>query len=176
MATNTARRKNRATPGTRAKTPARSEIEQSIRMKLRIIFSSAKKQSREIEARFGVSGAQFWVLAELDKQRGLRVSDLAKLICIHNSTASNLLDKLEQRRLIYRERADRDQRVVRLYLTPDGAAIVAQAHHLSRSVVADALGNVSADTLQALDRNLEALVAHLKIRDTSAVFTPLSDI
>lgn len=161
---------------TASRLPARDGLEQNIRMALRTIFGSAKAQSREIENQLGITGAQFWVLAELGKQPGLRVSDLARLICIHNSTASNLLDKLERRGLIQRERTDQDQRVVRLKLTPAGTELLARAPQPVRSVVADALSAISTETLGALDRNLNELVARLKVKDSSSLLTPLSEI
>jgi MarR family transcriptional regulator, organic hydroperoxide resistance regulator len=155
---------------------AREQLEQDVRMKLRLIFSSAKKQSRDIETRCGVNATQFWVLTELKRRPGMRVSDLARLICIHNSTASNLLDRLEERGLLRRERKDEDQRVVRLYLTPAGANVIATLPQPARSVVPDALGDVPLGTLETLNQSLGELIAHLKIADTSAILTPLSDI
>ena len=166
-----------STPGTRGKSvSARECLEQSVRMNLRIVFSSAKKQFYEVKERCGVSGAQLAALMELKRKPGLRVSDLANLTCIRASTASNMLDKLEERKLIRRERADRDQRVVRLFLTPAGSRIVAMAPQAGRGVVPDALSNLGEATLNRLNGSLEELVSKLKIRDKSAIFKPLADI
>lgn len=151
-------------------------LEQNIRMKLRVIFSSAKKQFDGIKERSGVSAAQLGALMELSAQPGLRVSDLANLVCIKASTASNMLDKLEQRGLIRRERADQDQRVVRLFLTAAGSKIVDMSPKPARGVVPDALSNLAEPTLVALNANLEELISKLKIKDQSAIFKPLADI
>ncbi len=163
-------------PTGRKSVSARERLEQSVRMKLRIIFSSAKKQFYEVKERCGVSGAQLEALMELNQKPGLRVSDLANLTCIRASTASNMLDKLEERKLIRRERADKDQRVVRLFLTPAGSEIVAMAPQAGRGIVPDALSNLGESTLHMLNDSLEELVSKLKIKDRSAIFKPLADI
>jgi DNA-binding MarR family transcriptional regulator len=144
--------------------------------KLRVIFSSAKKHFYEVEARCGVSGAQLWTLMELSTKPGLRVSDLAQLLSIRNSTASNMLDRLELRDLIRRERKDKDQRIVRLFLTSAGEKIVEMAPKPVRGVVPDALSHIELPALSALDTNLDALISKLKIKDTAAVLKPLSEI
>lgn len=166
---------NRAKTGKQTGASRRS-LEQGVLMKLRVIFSSAKKHFYEVEARCGVSGAQLWTLVELGAKPGLRVSDLAQLLSIRNSTASNLLDKLELRGLIRRERNDKDQRVVRLFLTPNGLKIVDMAPRPARGVVPDALNHIALPTLNILDNSLEELISHLKIKDAQAVLKPLSDI
>lgn len=72
----------------------------------------------------GLSGSQLWALWQISAQQGLRVTELAEAQHIHPSTASNLLDKLEARGLVRRDRGDTDHRVVRLYLTASGLALV----------------------------------------------------
>jgi len=154
----------------------RQQLEHDVRAKLRIIFSSAKKQSREIEELYHVNAAQLWILAELYKRPGLRVSDVARIIHIHNSTASNLLDALQKRGFLSRERIDEDQRVVRLRLTPAGEQFVSNVPQTARAVVSDALGAVSLESLSALDEGLEEMVAHLKIKDTGMGLMPIAQI
>ena len=71
---------------------------------------------RAIEAAAGISGAQLWALIEVRDHPGLTVSDVARRLSVHLSTASNLLDKLESRSLVKRTRNLRDQRIVQIHL------------------------------------------------------------
>src|SRR5919106_1799594 len=73
---------------------------QSVIESLRVIFKSVQRYSTMIEAQYDLSVNQLWALWELSKSPGLKVSELATAVSIHLSTASNLLDKLEQRSLI----------------------------------------------------------------------------
>ena len=63
-------------------------------MLFRVIFKSATKHFSEVERSAGISGASLWASAEISDASELTVKGLAKAMSIHQSTASNLLDKL----------------------------------------------------------------------------------
>jgi len=155
---------------------ARTDVEQNVLRKFRVVFSSAKKHFRAIEERCGVSGAQLWALIEIHNAPGARISEVAQRMAIHPSTTSNLLDKVEAQGLVRRVRDDADQRVVRLHLTDQGRRVVARAPAPARGVVPDALGRLSRSSLEALDRSLEELLRELLVLDRGADDKPLSDI
>lgn len=106
---------------------------------------------QNIESQHGLSGSQLWALWHVSARPGLRVSDLAVAMQVRHSTASNMLDKLEQRDLIQRERQTDDTRVVRLYLTKTGQDVV-------RDVPGPLQGRLR-NALQALP-NLELIGLH----------------
>lgn len=159
-----------------ARRSARRREELEVLRQFRVIFSSAKKHFRAVEARCGVSGSQLWALIELRERPGLKVSELAGSMSIRPSTASNLLDKLEARGLIRRARSDTDQRVVQVFLTKDGSSVVATAPTPARGVVPDALGRLPAATLRCLAQDLDALIGNFEVLDAGASSKPLSDI
>jgi MarR family transcriptional regulator, organic hydroperoxide resistance regulator len=144
--------------------------------KFRLVFRSAKKHFQWVEQRCGVSGAQLWAMWELGERPGMRVSELAAALSIHQSTASNMLDKLEQRSLLRRERSERDQRVVKLFLTAAGRETVARAPQPARGVLVAALDGMPTESLCALEEHLDTLIQGMKVRDRSGGLTPLSDI
>ncbi len=144
--------------------------------RFRIVFSSVKKHFEDIEARCGVSGAQLWALWEIYRSPGLRVSELANALLIHQSTASNLLVKLEEKMLIKRERASHDQRVVRLHLTEKGSDIIARAPRPMIGLLPDALQRLPENVLTNLLECMDILVSTMQIRDDEATAKPLSDL
>ena len=89
-------------------------------IKLLQLVRTIQAGMQNVEGSHGLSGSQLWTLWLISAQPGLRVTELAEMQHIHPSTASNLLDKLETRGLVRRERRDTDSRVVRLYLTDAG--------------------------------------------------------
>ncbi len=144
--------------------------------KFRQIFSSAQHHFRRVEDQCGLSGAQLWVLREVAEHPGQRVSDLARAMSVHLSTASNLLDKLTKRKLIRRERNDPDQRIVRLFLTEEGARIVASAPGPARGVLPDALNRLPDESLDSLNRSLALLLDAIEGENKEAAMKPLSDL
>lgn len=139
----------------------RDEMAQSIVQDIRVVVRTIQAHSRSIEKQCGVSGVQLWALWELHSHPGLKVSDLSKALSIHQSTASNMLDKLEHKQLIRRDRGDPDQRVVQLYLTETGTRLLSSAPRPARGAVRDALLHMTRDELQQLEAGLAALIRQL---------------
>jgi DNA-binding MarR family transcriptional regulator len=142
--------------------------------RFRLIFRAVQQHSQWVESRCGVSSAQLWAMSELSKTPGLKVTELAKAMSIHQSTASNLLLKLEKTGLIRRERPGSDQRVVRLYLTEAGRELVAKAPDPKQGLLQHALFELPDPVLTSLTQNLDALVEAMRIRDGQAAARPLS--
>jgi len=142
---------------------------------LRVVFRSVQEHSRWVEGQCGVSAAQLWAMWELFATPGMRVSDLSHALSIHQSTASNMLDKLERKGLIERHRGGPDHRVVRLYLTDAGASLVAKAPRPAQGALTSALYRLPDSNLEQLHRNIADLVALMGIRDPQAALEPLSD-
>ncbi|HET7748788.1 MAG TPA: MarR family transcriptional regulator [Terriglobales bacterium] len=60
----------------------------------------------------------------MPKGRRPTVSEIAERLQIQNHSVVELVDRLEKRRYIERQRDDHDRRVVRLCLTPAGEAVL----------------------------------------------------
>ncbi|MFY9330007.1 MAG: MarR family transcriptional regulator [Georgfuchsia sp.] len=143
-------------------------VEQEVLLKFRVIFNSIKKHYRWIEEQTGVNGAQLWFLAMVVETPGIRVKDVAKMLAIHQSTASNLVDRLVSQGLIRRVRSDEDQRVVHLFPKPEGKKLIKQAPKPLRGVLLDALGGMESADLIQLNLQLTTLVSRFKVRDEKA--------
>lgn len=142
----------------------------------RLIFGSVRSHFLAVERACGVSGAQVWVMAVLAERPGLKVGELAEALSIHQSTTSNLLNKLEQAGLIRRERSKADQRVVQLYLSEAGEAALALAPKPFTGVLPHALEQLPVDTLQGLIGDLCRVLAHMGKVDETAASKPLSEL
>ena len=144
--------------------------------KFREIFQAAKQHFGAVHEMVGVSGAQLWALWELRSQPGLRVSDLAARMAIHQSTTSTLVDKLVVAKLVRRERKDADQRVVRLYLTAVGDRILNRAPGPARGVLPDALSQLDVRELKKLSLQLDKLLAAIEVRSPEGARIHLEEI
>jgi len=147
---------------------------QAVLKNFRIIFRSVQTYSRCVEKESGVSAAQLWMLWELYNEPGLTVSRLANVLSIHQSTCSNMLDKLQQKGLIFRDRNSSDQRVVRLFLTESGAALLEKAPRPAQGALADVLLRLPDSALVDLDSGLVQLVAALKVKDKEDGMIPIT--
>jgi DNA-binding MarR family transcriptional regulator len=126
--------------------------------RFRVVFNSVKAHFRAVESEAGISGAQLWALSVIRQQPGLGVSDLARAMDVHQSTASNLLRSLVQTDLVQSVREEEDRRSVQLYLTPRGQKALAKAPGPFEGVLPDALRKLDARALARLDRDLGRLI------------------
>jgi len=143
---------------------------------IRELLRVSQQHFQRIEARCGVSGAQLWALAELQARPVSKISELAVALSVHLSTASNLVDRLEAKALVRRQRSKEDQRIVRVYLTPAGRGVLRKAPKPAEGIIPDALHRMPRDALGRLDRDLEALLRLARIRDQRAALKPLADL
>jgi MarR family transcriptional regulator, organic hydroperoxide resistance regulator len=152
----------------------RDARERAVLRQLRVVFRAIQEHSRWVERRCGVSAAQLWAMWELSARPGLRVSQLSRALSIQQSTASNLLDKLEDKALIARRRGGADQRVVRLYLTAQGEQLLERAPRPAQGALMEALHALPESTLAELTSGLDRLAAAMDV-DDEAGLRPISD-
>ncbi|MDB6027052.1 MAG: MarR family transcriptional regulator [Verrucomicrobiales bacterium] len=83
--------------------------------------------SRVFFAKWDLSSSQFNVLNVLrDALEGLTQIELSRLLIMHRSNITGLVDRLEKRGLLKRNENPDDRRVYRVVLTPKGKKLVGQ--------------------------------------------------
>ena len=110
----------------------------------------------------------FWALKVLARQGPLSVGELAEALAVHQSSLSVLIDRLEHRGLLRRRRDAEDRRVVRLVLTPEGAALAARAPAQGRLL--HALRRMPAEEIKWIGEAVERLVRSMEAGDVEARF------
>lgn len=93
-------------------------------------------------AEFGITRAQWRVLARLDLQPGQRQVDLAERMDIEPITLCRIVDKLEEANLVERRRDPRDRRAWQLYLSDSAASLVTKLHVLADSFSVEIFGSL----------------------------------
>ncbi|MET0982878.1 MAG: helix-turn-helix domain-containing protein, partial [Telluria sp.] len=98
--------------------PADLAPETRVLRQFRIVFNSVKTHFRQVERDAGLGGAQLWALSVIAGSPGIGVTELARALDIHQSTASNLVRTLTGRGLISAAREGQDRRGVALRVLP----------------------------------------------------------
>jgi DNA-binding MarR family transcriptional regulator len=141
----------------------------------RIVFNAVKAHFRQVEREAGVGGAQLWALSVIDRRPGIGVTELARELDIHQSTASNLVRGLGERKLVAARREGTDRRSVALYVELEGAAVLRKAPMPFAGLLPDALAGLDAETLGRLEADLDKLIANLETDETAGKL-PLADL
>ena len=142
----------------------------------RLIYGSVRHHFRQIEETCGVSGSQLWMLHELHAAPGIGVSDLAHRLSIHQTTCSQLVEKLVTRGYVVKARSEQDQRRVGLTITKAALKVLKDAPGPAEGLIPEALLGLSEATLQSLMRDLGKLIDGLHLQDEHAADRPLSDL
>jgi len=89
--------------------------------------------------RFGITRAQWAVLARLETCQGLKQAELAEMLDIQPITLTRLIDRLCRHGLIERRADAADRRAKRLHLTPAAAPLLEELAALGNELYATAL-------------------------------------
>jgi len=146
---------------------------QNITKQLRVLFRAVQAHSKIVQRQCGLSSAKLWMMWELFATPGLKVSELAKALTIHPSTCSNMLDQLEDKELIRRDRSKVDQRAVHLYLTEKGTKLLAKAPRPAQGTLSEALDRLTDKHLCHLDEGLNKLIESMLVKDEKAGLVPI---
>src|ERR1700732_320905 len=101
-------------------------------------------------SQFGVTRAQWAVLARLDRFEGLKQSELAEMLHLQPITLTRLLDRLCDSGLIERRSDPNDRRAKRLFLTPAARPLLERLGELGEEMMTTALAGVSRETVEQI--------------------------
>jgi len=145
-------------------------------MKFRLIINSAKHHFKWVEKQCGLSGAYLWALWEIRQFPGLRVTELSAAMAFHQSTVSNMVDRLAREKLIERKRSGKDQRVVTLFLTDAGKKLLRRAPKPARGILAETMHRLPQGFLVSFDRMLKRVLEEMRPSDRKSMKEPLADL
>lgn len=106
---------------------------------LRRIMRAVDIYSRKLAQDHGVTVPQLLCLIKLDELGALALKDLAAEVYLSPSTLVGIVDRLEQRGWLMRERSVRDRRKVRLSLTEDGRELVSRMPSPLQDTLSDSI-------------------------------------
>jgi MarR family transcriptional regulator, transcriptional regulator for hemolysin len=113
-------------------------------------------------AQFGITRAQWVVLARLDRSEGLKQSELADILDLQPISLTRLLDKLSECGLIERRPDPVDRRAKRLFLTPAARPLIEKLVVLGEELMTTALAGVKRDGVEQIVAQLELVKENLR--------------
>ena len=130
---------------------------------LRRIMRAVDIHSRRLAAEFMITGPQLLCLQTLHDDGPLTTSALAKLIHLSNSTTVGILDRLEQKGWVLRERSERDRRIVLVHISASGEEFLASAPSLLQDRLASGLRALPEKDQLVIAQSLERIVEMLEM-------------
>ncbi len=137
---------------------------------LRRIVRALELYSKDVEARFGLTGPQLWALWELGQGGPMALKALAARMQLHPSTVVGVVDRLSEKGLVVRAQDPVDRRRVSLSLTPKGRSTLRRAPHPAQGRLVHGLRSMPPRKVQAIHRSLAALVQVMEAENLEATF------
>src|SRR5579863_4461479 len=113
-------------------------------------------------SQYGVTYAQWVVLARLDRFERLKQSELAEMLDLQPITLTRLLDRLCDSGLIERRSDPNDRRAKRLFLTAAARPMLEQLGPLGEDMMTTALAGVSRETVEQIVAQLAVVKENLR--------------
>lgn len=143
-------------------TPVRSgTLEARILLALRRILRQVELGSKELEALHGVTAPQLLSLLVICEQGSITQAELSRHILLSASTLVGVLDRLEGKGLILRQRDTVDRRRIHLLPTGKGREVAASAPLPMHERLVRALPTMATARRASLAEHLEELVGIL---------------
>src|SRR5579872_6515000 len=124
----------------------------------RLIRAYADKEA----GRFGITRAQWAVLSKVERQEGLKQTELAELLEMQPITLTRLIDKLCDNDWIERRSDENDRRVNRLYLKKAARPLLGKLAGLRSELTATALEGISPADAHRLLTQLESIKENVR--------------
>ncbi len=128
---------------------------------LRRVVRALRLTARAAEKRLSVSGAQLFVLQQLEQRPASSMAKLAARTFTDQSSVSAIVSRLEERGLAARRRSHDARRRVEIELTPRGRALMRRAPAPAQVRILDGLRRMRSSEINALAVSLRTLVDHL---------------
>ncbi|AFY37055.1 transcriptional regulator, MarR family [[Leptolyngbya] sp. PCC 7376] len=130
--------------------------------KLKLVSQLMYRDFLERLEPYGLTPFHYLVLCCLWEEDGLSTSGIAAKLKQLGATLTGVVDRMETRNLVYRERDPGDRRIVRIWLTEDGVALKNILPAMSAETISHATENIpkaeQAIVLEALDQIIKNLL------------------
>ncbi len=135
---------------------------------LRRIIRAVDIHSHKLSTQHKITGPQLACLMIVDGEGPLTSSNLAKKVYLSPSTLVGIIDRLEEKQLVERNRSSVDRRQVHISVTAQGKKLIADAPSLLQDTLANALTELPEIEQVSITLALEKLVDLMEARHIGA--------
>ncbi|HBP48765.1 MarR family winged helix-turn-helix transcriptional regulator [Pseudomonas sp.] len=107
---------------------------------------------------YGITAAQFKVLIIMAQFDVDTPAELCRHLCLDSGSMTRMLDRLEQKNLLVRQRSEADRRQVRLVLSEGGKALAGLLPKVGADAMNQLAGAISPQELQSLEQILKKIL------------------
>ena len=104
-----------------------AQAPQEVLIALRRIMRATDLYSKQLSKTAGLTSPQLLILSAIARMGDVTIGTIAREVKLSQATVTTILDRLERRGLVYRERSTVDKRKVHAHLTAEGEEALSTA-------------------------------------------------
>lgn len=132
---------------------------------IRRLIHAGEIYTKELNRKYQVSVPQLLCLLSLRENGSLPPSQIAKNMMVGSSTVTGIIDRLEQKVLVRRERNSPDRRMITISLTETGKKLACNAPPPIRQELIDGLKRLPKSEIEKIIHGLEMLVGLIDMQE-----------
>ena len=132
---------------------------------IRRLMQAEELYTKELNKIYNISAAQLNCLLTLYENGPLPPSQIAKFIMVNSSTVTGIIDRLEQKGLVRRQRISSDRRVITIELTNNGIILAENAPPPIQAKLIVGLNKLSEKEIERTAKILLKLTNMLDVQD-----------
>ncbi|WP_076863958.1 MarR family winged helix-turn-helix transcriptional regulator [Bradyrhizobium mercantei] len=140
----------------------RGSVDTEFMFTLGELFRLIRVYADKEAARYGITRAQWAVLFRIERNEGMKQTELAELLEMQPITLTRLIDKLCDNGWIERRSDENDRRVNRLYLKKAARPLLGKLAGLRSELTATALEGISPTDAHRLLTQLESIKENVR--------------
>jgi DNA-binding MarR family transcriptional regulator len=148
--------------------PQEESVDERILGSLRRIIRAVDLYSRYLALRYSLTGPQLVCVRQLLKHGAMAPGEMARRISLSPATITGIVDRLEKRGIVSRERSLEDKRKVVIALTDTGERLVKQMPPPLHETFSNRLAELTPEEQAEIDRVLAQIVEMMEAKEMAA--------
>ena len=142
-----------------------NDAQKEVIYSIRKLMQGSEHYTKEINKKYNVSAAQVNCLLALYEYGPLPPSQIAKIVLVNSSTVTGIIDRLEQKGLVERQRISPDRRVITVQLTETGKTLAQNAPPPIQQKIVDGMKKLTPREVEHIVNALTILTNMLEVQD-----------
>ncbi len=133
-----------------------------IEKQLRYISAMIKETGRQMLIDYDINPLQFIALQWISDEDGMTIGELSQRMYLAFSTTTDLVDRMEDKELVERNKDQDDKRVVRIHLLPKGYETITSVITKRQEYLADHIHVLAKEERMGFEAGLDRLFKEIK--------------
>ena len=138
-----------------------ASISMQIIMRIRQINRALSKHSKYLQDNYRITIPQLLCLKVIHQKGPIPLGELTRVVYLNNSTVTGIVDRLEKRGLVKRNRISRDRRQIHVTATEEGRRFLEKAPSEFQDRFLEQIGEVDSETADTILNSLTMIIKML---------------